>query len=65
MLQRHGLKIVSNYTGSRLGMPDNTAIDKLSEKEINFQFSGLKQILSDIFLYLNAACNVTGSTKHV
>ena len=64
-LQRHMLKIVSNHAGRRLGMPDNAVIDALSEKEINFQFSGLEKILSDVFLYLNAACNVTGSTEHI
>jgi hypothetical protein len=64
-LQRHVLKMVSDHAGRRLGMLDDTAIDALSEKEINFQFCGLEQILSDVFLYLNSACNVASSTLHV
>ena len=59
------LKIVSDHAGRRLGMLDNTAIDALSDKEINFQFRGFEQVLSEVFLYLNALCNVTSSTKHV
>jgi len=40
-LQRHVLKIVSDHAGSLLGLPDNAAIDKLLEKEVNLQFHGL------------------------
>jgi hypothetical protein len=64
-LQKHVLKIVSDHAGRSLAMPDNAAIDALSDKEINFQFSGFKQVLLEVFLYLNASCNVTGSTKHI
>jgi hypothetical protein len=64
-LQKHVLKIVSDHAGRRLGMPDNAAIDALSDKEINFQFRGFEQVLSEVFLYLNASCNVTGSAEHI
>jgi hypothetical protein len=64
-LQKHVLKIVSDHAGRRLGMLDNAAINALSDKEINFQFRGFEQVLSEVFLYLNASCNVTGSAEHI